>query len=103
MTDNKFPNGFIVKPKHENAPDFIKLNISIKADEFIQYLKDNNKNGWLNMQIKESKGGKLYTELDTFEPTKKTQEIRKEIDEMLDRNTSEGYDGEIINADEIPF
>lgn len=61
-----FPNGFIVKRPNEKAPDFIKLNFSIKVDEFVPFLKENQNNGWCNLDLKLSKQGKLYTQLNTY-------------------------------------
>ena len=62
-----FADGFIFK-RNEKAPDFVIGNISIKVDEAISFLKKNEKNGWINLQVKNSQGGKYYMELDTFEP-----------------------------------
>jgi len=104
--DNKYPQGFIVKSKHENAPDFIKANIAIKVAEFIPYLNQNVKNGWVNIQIKESKSGRLYAELDTFERKKDVEEVKEEIRDIVhpeDTTTSETDEGEVIDASEIPF
>lgn len=70
MSDNKvFVDGMIVKAPHQNAPDFVKLAISIKCRELLDFMKEHQKDGWLNIDVKESKGGKLYAELNTFKPT----------------------------------
>lgn len=72
MTEQKEPiflNGLIVKKPHEQAPDFIKCNLSFKVEEFIKSLEEHKKDdGWVNAQIKQSKGGKLYVALDTYVP-----------------------------------
>jgi|TARA_R110002074_G_scaffold250691_5_gene422324 hypothetical protein len=68
-----FADGFLFKRK-ENAPDFVIGSQSIKVDEAIQFLTDNVKNGWVNIDIKMSKGGKYYCELDTWEPKPKAKE-----------------------------
>ena len=69
MNDEKiFADGVIVK-RHERAPDFVKCNLSIKMKDLIEFAKVHHKDGWLNLQVKESKGGKLYCELDTFKPS----------------------------------
>jgi hypothetical protein len=67
-----FADGFIFK-RNEKAPDFVIGNISIKVDEAISFLKKNEKNGWTNLQVKNSQGGKYYIELDTFEPKAQSQ------------------------------
>lgn len=66
--DDKFLKGIIIKAPKEGAPDFVKGSVSFKVDEFIQFLKDKGKNGWLNAVLKTSQAGKLYIELDTWEP-----------------------------------
>ncbi len=65
-----FLDGLIVKRPHEKAPDFVKCQLSFKVDEFIDSLKKNTKNGWVNCDMKVSKDGKLYVTVNTFEPKK---------------------------------
>ena len=73
--DKDFVDGMIVKRPHENAPDFIKANISIKLDDFKgwigKFVKDNPGDEWINIDIKESQKGKLYAERNTYKPEKK--------------------------------
>lgn len=68
MADDKiFANGLIVKPPRDTAPDFVKGSLSIKTEEFISFLEAHTKgDGWCNITIKESRGGKWYPELDTW-------------------------------------
>lgn len=58
--------GLIIKKPHENAPDFVKGKVSINVEKFIEYLRNNSNNGWVNFDLKESKEGKLYCQLDTY-------------------------------------
>lgn len=99
MNDEKiFADGVIVK-RHERAPDFVKCNLSIKMKDLIEFAKQHHKDGWLNLQVKESKAGKLYCELDTFVPTPKeeyakgTQQAREAMAPAVDD----------IADDDIPF
>ncbi len=46
---------------------FVVGKQSIKVDEAIAFLKANAKNGWVNLDIKQAKGGNYYCELDTWE------------------------------------
>lgn len=71
--DKIFAEGFIFK-RSEKAPDFVVGNISVKNEDGIAFLKKHEKNGWTNLQVKTSKEGKYYIELDTFEP--KQQEVK---------------------------
>ena len=68
-----FADGFIFKTR-ENQPDWVVGSMSVKVEDAIVFLKDNNKNGWVNLNVNTSKSGKKYVELDTFEPTKKTED-----------------------------
>lgn len=69
-----FADGFIFKKPGEKAPDFIKAEIAIKADEFIAFLNKHKKSdGWVNLNVKKSKAGKLYTDLDSWTPPKKDE------------------------------
>lgn len=68
MAEEKiFANGFSFK-RNNNAPDFIIGKQSIKVDEAVAFLQAKQKNGWVNLEIKQAKGGNYYMELDTWEP-----------------------------------
>lgn len=66
-----FAEGFSFK-RNENAPDFVVGRLSLKVDEAIAFMKDNHKNGWVNLNIKTARSGNHYVELDTFEPKTKS-------------------------------
>ena len=64
--EKNFADGFVFK-RNENAPEFVVGKLSVKVDEAIAWLKNNTKNGWVNVDVKKSKGGNYYMELDTWE------------------------------------
>ena len=66
QTEKVFASGFLFK-RNENAPEWVIGSQSIKVDEAIAFLQENQNNGWVNLQVKKSKGGKFYMELDTWE------------------------------------
>ena len=68
--DKIFADGFSFK-RNENAPDFVVGRLCLKAEDAITFIKDRTKNGWVNLNINQSKGGSYYVELDTYEPKKK--------------------------------
>lgn len=69
MSDEKvFVDGLIVK-RNDKAPDFVVCNLSVKVSELTKFLEQHQSNGWVNIQCKQSKSGKLYAELDTWRPT----------------------------------
>ena len=60
--DKIFADGFIFK-RRENAPDFVIGNISVKVESAIEFLKAHDKNGWVNLNVLNSKAGTAYIEL----------------------------------------
>ena len=78
--ENVFVKGVYAK-KNEKSPDFVVCNLSYKVDEFIQFLKENEKNGYVKTQVLKSKEkGTLYSVLDNFEP-KQLNEVKNKKDE----------------------
>jgi hypothetical protein len=73
----QFVDGLIVKAPHENAPSFVKASISIKVADLGNWLRAKHKAGeeWVNVDVKESKGGKWYAAVSTFKP-KERQEAK---------------------------
>jgi hypothetical protein len=73
MAEEKvFADGFIFK-RRDQAPEWVVGGMSVKVDEAIAFLKQHEKNGWVNIDIKRSQGGKYYVELDTYVPKKKEE------------------------------
>jgi len=66
MSEVKFANGLIVK-KNDKAPDFVLCNLSFKVEEFIQFLKENQKDGWVNVSINKSQKGSYYGKVETWQ------------------------------------
>ena len=68
-TTDKFPAGLIVKHPHENAPDFVRAKLHIVKKEFMQWL-EGREDDWINCDIKLSKNGKFYVQVDDWKPAK---------------------------------
>jgi hypothetical protein len=64
--DTIFPTGLYANRPKENAPNFIIANLSIKRDEFIEWLKGQKEQVYID--IKESKGLKFYASLNEWTP-----------------------------------
>ncbi len=96
MSDTKFADGMIVKDKREQAPDFVKCHVSIKVEEFIQTLRDNERDGWVNIDILRSKQGKLYAKIDDWLPTQGTA-AKEGMTEARAAAEPDGFE------DDIPF
>ena len=93
-----FADGFIFK-RNPKAPEFVVGRVSVKVDDAIAFLKQNERNGWVNMDIKQARSGNYYIELDTFVPQGSGQG-RSQDDDMADANNTNG--AEVIN-DDLPF
>ncbi len=66
MSEAQFVDGMIVK-RNENAPEYAICKLSIKKGEFSGWLVQ-QPGDWVNIEIKRSRGGKLYAALDTWKP-----------------------------------
>jgi len=99
-----FADGFVFK-RREDAPDFVIGSIAIKVDDALAFLKANVKaDGWVNLNINISKGGKPYIELDTFEPdASKRKASRKEEKKFLEKAVVLSEPVEDDDVDELPF
>ena len=85
-----FAKGFYFK-RNEKAPDFVIGNLSLKVEDAGPFVKENAKNGYLNLQILKSRSGGFYVELDTFEPKKQ------------DNDTATTSSRQDNDTDELPF
>jgi len=79
MPDKIFPKGINIRKPSENAPDFIKSNIGIHLGDFIAWAEQyTDVKGWINLDLKLSKEGKQYLELNQYKrnttPTKSAQD-----------------------------
>lgn len=63
-----FADGFSFK-RNEKAPDFVVGRLSMKVDEAVAFIRQHDKGGWVNLNIKTARSGNHYVELDTYEPT----------------------------------
>ena len=67
MADVKFVDGLFVS-KRGGSPDFVKVNLAFN-EKFINYLQENfNAKGYVNVDVLESKEGKLYAKLNDWKP-----------------------------------
>jgi len=71
-----FADGFSFS-KREGAPDFVIGKVAIKVADALTFIKSHDKNGWVNLDVKQSKGGKFYMELATWTP--KMDEKKNEL------------------------
>jgi hypothetical protein len=71
MADKIFVNGLRIQKPRDNAPDFVKANVSINRAELITWLESQT-GEWVNAQVLDSKNkpGTWYVEVDTWEKDK---------------------------------
>lgn len=86
------------KDPSEKAPSFCKGEINIKITDFADWLRDTaseyqSEKGWIRIDLKESRKGGLYFELNTFKPQKKAEQ---KSEPAIDPETN-------INTEDIPF
>lgn len=107
-----FVDGMIFKAKSPNAPEFIKGSLSVKVEEFPIFLKKHNNKGWVNIDIKQSQGGKFYLELNTFKLASEVQEQNdlakhdatvKPVSQGVPLEEGVEYPTSEINPEDIPF
>ena len=69
----EFVPGMFAKAPHENAPDFVKAQISIKVADLGMWLREKHKAGeeWVNLDVKAAKSGKWYASVSKFKPKEK--------------------------------
>lgn len=65
--ETQFIDGLIVKAPNSGAPDYVKAKLSIRREELIGWLQSQS-GDWINVEVKESKGGKYYAQVDTWKP-----------------------------------
>lgn len=91
----EFVDGLICKKPSPNAPKWVLFNISMKCEELINFIQSHSdESGWLNIDVKESKAGKIYCQLNTWKADKSKKKVEKEAE-------GPEIDGE--DDGEIPF
>ena len=95
-----YAKGLFVK-RNEKAPEFVICSLSVKTDDFIQFLKENtNEKGYVNLQVLRSKDkGTLYAVVDTFEP--KASAASAEIKKAVKTQDSDPFQNG--NSGDLPF
>ena len=72
MADIEFPKGIIFKLPQSNAPDYVKGKLSIKIEEAIEWLQ-NQEDEWVNLDLLVSKEGKPYCKVNEWKPKPKQE------------------------------
>lgn len=85
--DKIFVNGLISKKVSDKAPEWILGALSINVESLTNWLNTTGKqvqsNGWINLNIKKSKDGKRYIEVDTYNPKQVAQVVPVKQEEPI--------------------
>ena len=100
MSDKIFADGMFFKRPRDGAPEYVKGSVSIKVADFIPFVEKHTKEGWVNLDLKESKGNKLYFELNTWS---KEQVMEKKQSQMTNSDGSPVPFPDDIDPNDIPF
>jgi hypothetical protein len=78
MSDEKvFVDGMIAKKPDDNAPEFVKVKLSLKLDELGPWISAQKKADpsieWINIEVKEGRSGKWYAERNMWKPSETGQ------------------------------
>jgi hypothetical protein len=77
-----FADGMTFKLPHTNAPEFIVGSLYVHLKKFNEFAEKHvNARGYVNMQIKESKKGSHYVELDQWERPAQLEEAHTQAEE----------------------
>lgn len=76
QAEKVFADGFSFK-RNEKAPEFVIGRLSLKVDDAIAFMRENEKNGWVNLNIKTARSGNHYVELDNYDPVKSDSKSQK--------------------------
>jgi len=73
---NTLVDGLFVKKPSEKAPKWAVANISVNVDKLSDWLKANqNDKGYVNINLLDSKEGKLYAKLNEWKPKEKSKAV----------------------------
>jgi hypothetical protein len=79
MADKIFVDGFYSKKVNESAPAYVIADLSVHADTLMKWLAAHkdlvDEKGYMRWTVKDSQGGKRYTEVNTWKPEAKPAEV----------------------------
>lgn len=101
MSDNKFIPGLFFKDPHQNAPDFVMAKGSIKVADLRAWL-DQQDGEWVNFDLKRSREGKPYAQIDDWKPDGNRGGGRGQRPTQRPQRATDGPQDEFPD-DDIPF
>jgi len=84
-----FADGFLFK-RNEKSPDFVVGRISIKVEDATAFMKQHQKGGWVNLNVKTARSGNYYMDLDTYEPNDSSPKQAKSKSAVVEEDDDDG-------------
>jgi len=100
--ETQFVEGLIAKAPNDRAPDYIKAKLSIKREELIAWLEQQD-GDWINAEVKEGRSGKWYVAVDNWQPEQRGErQSPQRSAPKQQRQASGGGSADDFDSD-IPF
>jgi hypothetical protein len=99
-TEIEFVDGLFYKEPRSNAPDYVKGSISIQPAKLAAWCQTHASDEWVNVDVKESKGGKIYCAVNDWKPEGK-REAAPQPQRQARQTTPQPAGG--FTDDDIPF
>ncbi len=101
QNEKEFPKGIFFK---ENKLDWIMLTVNINREQCIEWLSSKN-DDYINIDIKTSKSGNIYSEVNNWKPVTDNLPGGTNFDEAIKKQKDNGgkIPDEFNNEDDIPF
>lgn len=98
--DIEFVDGLFFKEPRAQAPDYVKGSISIQPGKLAAWCQTHAGEEWVNVDVKESKGGKVYCAVNDWKPEGAQKPQRQERKPVANADRS---DPDEFIDDSIPF
>lgn len=103
MTDKIFADGLFFKRPSDKAPKFIIGNLSVNIEKFTKFIQEQQtEKGWVNLDIKESRNGTIYIELNTYKREEKS-DFQRQLEEPEKEEIPVIQENGGIDIKDIPF
>ena len=86
--DKEFPTGLFVSPPRPTAPDFVKGRISIRTQDFLEYLSEKDSE-WVRIDVKQgfktddAGNPTWYAQCDNWQKPSERVEEKEDSDDAL--------------------
>lgn len=102
QTERTFAEGIYYNTPNQSAPEYIKANVTIQVERFVEWLKKHtDSDGKVRIAFMQSRNdpNRIYGQLDTYKPK---QSAEPSQDTPATR-VQEQFAGEVADGDDVPF